>query len=436
MLTRIDLIRLVVVCACVLLPAASVWGVIYVDAGAGGANDGGSWANAFNDLQDALDAAVAGDEIRIAEGTYKPSKRSNAADARSATFRLRNNVVIRGGYAGDGAADPDAHDISIYETILSGDIGTVSDKSDNCYHVVIGSGRNNTAVLDGVTITAGNADVQNVGFGWYGGGMYNSGGSPTVTNCTFRGNSAKGGSGMHNRSGSNAMVANCTFSGNSNTYDGIGGGMYNRESNPTITNCTFANNSLSDYAVQGAGMCNYKCNPTLTNCHFIGNMAIGHHSDGGGMFNYESSPTLISCTFSGNSAQEGGGMFNDYESSPNLVNCAFNSNTADAGGGIYNYKTVNLTMTNCALSENSATTYAGGAIFNEETSTLILTNCTFSGNSAPYGSEYLDTDQLYSLGQRGHYRFTNRQGYCKSRSNYCDLFLCRRRLAGRWQHRC
>ena len=37
-----------------------VW---YVDAAAGGANTGTSWVDAFNDLQDALGIAQAGDEI-------------------------------------------------------------------------------------------------------------------------------------------------------------------------------------------------------------------------------------------------------------------------------------------------------------------------------------------------------------------------------------
>ena len=57
--------------------------------------------------------------------------------------------------------------------------------SDNSYHVVTGA---TGATLDGFTITAGNAN------GGYpnnrGGGMYNNGSSPTLTNVTFSGNSA------------------------------------------------------------------------------------------------------------------------------------------------------------------------------------------------------------------------------------------------------
>jgi hypothetical protein len=41
---------------------------------------------------------------------------------RTATFQLKNGVVIKGGYASFGQPDPDARDPNIYETILSGDL--------------------------------------------------------------------------------------------------------------------------------------------------------------------------------------------------------------------------------------------------------------------------------------------------------------------------
>ena len=50
-------------------------GTIYVDANAAGANNGSSWANAYNYLQDALaDATVSGDDIWVAKGMYKPDQ--------------------------------------------------------------------------------------------------------------------------------------------------------------------------------------------------------------------------------------------------------------------------------------------------------------------------------------------------------------------------
>jgi hypothetical protein len=52
-----------------------------------------------------------------------------------ASFQLINGVTIKGSYAGFGEPDPDARDIALYETILSGNIGRILDKSDNSYHV-------------------------------------------------------------------------------------------------------------------------------------------------------------------------------------------------------------------------------------------------------------------------------------------------------------
>ncbi|HEV58596.1 MAG TPA: hypothetical protein ENN87_14060 [Phycisphaerales bacterium] len=53
--------------------APCVASVVYVDARAGGANDGTSWADAYNCLQDALMLAAEGDEIHVAQGSTGPT---------------------------------------------------------------------------------------------------------------------------------------------------------------------------------------------------------------------------------------------------------------------------------------------------------------------------------------------------------------------------
>ena len=47
--------------------------------------------------------------------------------------------------------------VTIAVDAMSGDIGVAGDNSDNSYHVVTGSGTNNTAILDGFIISGGNA---------------------------------------------------------------------------------------------------------------------------------------------------------------------------------------------------------------------------------------------------------------------------------------
>jgi len=245
----------------------------YVDADAGGNNNGSSWTDAYIYLQDAMKDAnsVPGDEIWVAEGTYKPD--SNTADpnsgARGATFQLISGVAIYGGFAG-GESTLGERDWQTNQTILSGDINTPADNNDNSYHVVTASGTDATAVIDGFTITAGNA---NGSFPdeWGGGMVSNPPGSPTVTNCTFSGNSATWGGGMYNVSNSSPTVTNCIFSGNSAA---LGGGMLHQVNSPILTNCTFSGNLAG---IRGGGMYNNASSPTLTNCILWGDTAA---SDG------------------------------------------------------------------------------------------------------------------------------------------------------------
>jgi autotransporter-associated beta strand protein len=185
-------------------------------------------------------------------------------------------------------------DVGLCPSVLSGDIGTANSTADNSYHVVTAGGMNASAVLDGVTITAGAADgsLEDA----FGGGMYVGGGSPTLTNCTLLANSANS-----------------------------GGGMYINASFPTLTNCTFLANSANS----GGGISNNSSSPTLTNCTFIANSA----GTGGGMKNDFSNAALTNCTFAANAATYGGGTYNNY-SSPTLANCILWANTASSGSQI------------------------------------------------------------------------------------------------------
>ena len=299
--------------------------VLYVDQNVvGGTGNGSSWNNAFTDFQAALTQAVAGQEIHVANGTYRPTNTTT----RSIYFQLKSGVALLGGYAGSGASNPDARDITLYPSVLSGDIGTVGDGSDNSYSVVVAQGTDSTTVLDGFTITGGNAQGS-----WPdGGGLYAFGGEPVIRNCIFSGNSAS-----HR-----------------------GGGMYNDSSSPTLIACTFIANSATGVTPRGGGMCNLDSSPVLTNCIFSGNSASGTTSaSGGGIDNGSYSfPVLTNCIFTGNSATGpggyGAGMVNQPYSSPVLTNCTFAANSASTrAGGIYNGSSFS-TLVNCIVWGNTA----------------------------------------------------------------------------------
>ncbi|PWH13133.1 MAG: hypothetical protein DDG59_14690 [Anaerolineae bacterium] len=399
-------------------------GALYVAPTPQGSGDCTSWANACT-LQTALTNAVSGDEIWVKTGTYTPG-----SDRTDSFLIQRDNVQLYGGFAGTETARNQRNWVA-NPTILSGDIGTVGDNSDNAYHVVVVDGvtyENITSatVIDGFTITGGNAN----GGVWpniRGGGLYCDGRgsgracSPTLQNVTFSGNTATySGGGMANdgRNGgtSSPTLQNVTFSSNSATW---GGGMdndgsYNGNSSPTLTNVTFSGNSATDF---GGGMYNYGYNggnssPTLTNVTFSGNTATNR---GGGMYNDgyfgTSSPTLTNVTFSGNSAQYGGGMYNygkSGTSSPTLTNVTFSGNSAtDSGGGMYNYGyngTSSPTLSNCILWGNTAP--SGEQIYNAYASPSISYSDIESGcpTGATCGAGMLDTDPKFVNAAGGNLR--------------------------------
>ena len=293
----------------------------------------------FPTIQSAIDAAVEGDEVVVATGTY------------SETINLLGKAIIV------RSTDPGSPPIVAATTIDGNGLGTSVITCD--------SGEGADTVIDGLTIQGGNATN--------GGGISNTNGSsPTVSNCRIRNNTAtERGGGMYNDS-SDPTVTNCTFVNNQANL--FGGGMYNDASNPTVTDCTF---NANDGSFGGGGMYNDTSNPTVIGCTFSGNDG---HPAGGGMFNTESSPTVTDCTFSENEGTGGGGMDNEY-SSPMVTNCVFSENAGTSGGGMKNSSST-VVVTGCTFSDNSAT--SGGGMNNNESDSTV-TSCTFSRNSATSG---------------------------------------------------
>jgi len=290
----------------------------------------------YSTIRAAIDAAGSGYQIAVAPGTY-----NEAINFHGKAIRL---------YSSGGR-----------------EVTTIDATGLGSSVVACNSGENANTVLEGFTITGGNATN--------GGGMFNTGSSPTVTDCIFTSNNAYRGGGMLNDQNSSPTVANCVFTCNSGDY---GGGMYNAySSHSTVTNCTFEDNTAPGYGA-GGGMLNKLSDPTVTDCTFSSNTA----DDGGGVYNDNSSPTLTNCTFSGNYAgTRGGGMYNYDGSSPTLTNCVFTCNTGNSdGGGMYNYGGSSPTLTNCTLSGNDAG-INGGGMCNVYASHSTVTNCILWGNA-------------------------------------------------------
>ncbi len=280
------------------IPDECELGLLFVDATATGANDGSSWTDAFTDLQDAIDQAInlctTAGEIWVAKGTYFPDR---GTFDRSGTFQMASGLAIYGGFAGNEISS-NQRDPKNNLTVLSGDLNSndgpnFANYGENSFHVVNGAGTNSSAILDGFTITAGNA---NAGFpDNNGGGMHCEGGAPTIGNCIFDANRCQtGGGAVHFRSGGDATVIDCIFTGND--AGNQGGAVSNFVSSPAFVNCTFHDNGAE---FRGGAVSNStNSDPAVVNCSFSSNDA--RRFEGGAWNNLAGTPAMTSCIFWGN----------------------------------------------------------------------------------------------------------------------------------------
>ncbi|MFN9671124.1 MAG: endo-1,3-1,4-beta-glycanase ExsH, partial [Microcystis sp.] len=183
--------------------------------------------------------------------------------------------------------------------------------------------------------------------------------------------SNKAGKGIFNNGGTLTLTNN-TITGNTAFY---GGGIYNAGT-LTLTNNTISDNTANLY---GGGIYNYQWGTlTLTN----NTITVNKAELGGGVIfnNYLGTLTLTDSTITGNTTNNtvygyGGGIYNNMLSTLLLTNSTISGNTADYGGGIYNWGT--STLTNNILTNNNAN--VGGGIYNSGT---WSSNSTISGNTA------------------------------------------------------
>ncbi|MDP4275414.1 MAG: T9SS type A sorting domain-containing protein, partial [Bacteroidota bacterium] len=209
---------------------------LYVKSGSNG--DGTSWASAYGELIDALNASYPGDQVWVAAGTYKPATVTD----RNASFKLKSAVALYGGFNGTESFE-EYRNPKANLTILSGDIGISGDASDNSYHVfcdtvslaedsIVG------ALVDGFTITGGNSDAGN------GAAMLNLYASPEVYNCIFTNNHAANGAAIYNSKASSPYIYNSLFYGN--TAGTAGGAICSdATSKPVVISSTITNNTAA-----------------------------------------------------------------------------------------------------------------------------------------------------------------------------------------------
>ncbi|MEL6863483.1 MAG: T9SS type A sorting domain-containing protein [Bacteroidota bacterium] len=376
--------------------------VIYVDVDATGSNTGNSWTDAFPSLQAAINNAITGDEIWVAEGLYVPDTdetgASNPTDVRTKTFYFTVDIAIYGGFDGTEtqredrdfinhicilSGDLDGDDTDLFGNSIAEDISHI--QGDNSYHVMTVSDRGTDLLVDGFTFTAGKADNAMANWGTEGGGILIRGGflnssAPNFANCSFSGNFSD------YSGGAISILANGDGMGNGNIVS------------PVFTNCFFfANNSASGSCIQVESANGGTSKPSFTNCIFRSNDAnTGTSLCRAYGLNSEVSPIFDRCQFIDNEAEGFGGAFyiHAYLNAlcrPIFSNTIISNNSAFRGGFVYaradSNADVEPTLVNCTIIANSVS--GGGSVIGSEANvaschTSLVNSIIYSGNSDPF----------------------------------------------------
>lgn len=277
-------------------------------------------------IQQAIDAAVGGDIVLVAPGTYTEN-----IDFKGKAITVKGNqgpslTTIDG----SKPLDPDHGSVVSFRQMEGSD-----------------------SVLDGFTVTGGKGTL--IDYTYYGGGIF----------CS---------------NGSSPLIANNIIT--DNTVDGDGGGMYSTLSSPVVTGCTFTKNRTTGYYPSysmGGGFCSANGGkPIVTHCVFKDNQAF----NGGGAGVLKGNVVLKHCSFNANRADSGGG-FSDLFGSAEVFHCIFQGNSAESsigwGGGIDVSSDEDVEFACCDFVENTAGIGGGGSVYGH---CFRMIQCTFSMNLA------------------------------------------------------
>jgi len=268
-------------------------------------------------IQQAIDAAVAGDSLLLCPGVYRgPGRRD--IDFRGKAITVRSLT-----------GDPDS-------CIIDCDGSAADPHRGFLFQSREGPG----SIIEGVTITRGWTSGP-------GGGVWCEEASPTIIGCSLRDNHAEVGGALYCTEWSAPRLIDCLLEANDAHY---GGAIYSYIwCTLSLERCMLRDNQ----ATAGGAVYGVFLSPTeLDSCTLAENRA----TQGGACYgDYYSSAVCRQCTFYGNGAPNGGAFFCDVLSSPNLENTIIAFGTE--GCAIVDHDTGTLTC--CDIYGNAGGDWVG-----------------------------------------------------------------------------
>ena len=292
----------------------------------------------FSSIQMAIDSAVAGDTVLVADGVY----------------------------AGEGNRDLDFGGKSIVLLSENGPEATVIDCAGSSveFHrgVRFHGGEDTAAVLSGFTIRNGFGPRDGPSSRSVGGAVScDSGSSPLIVNCVFAADTAWDGGAVYCYK-SSPVFRDCRIEGNVGWN--VGGGMTCNEATPSLMNCTIA----GDSSYWGGGIYGMNSTINLIDCTIEANRA----NHGGGIETESSTVVATGSTFLDNRAIRGAAV---YGGSVVAERSVFRNNIAEQSGSCFD--NVQASLTNCTVLNNTS---PNGLTFQTD---ITLNRCVVAYNYGP-----------------------------------------------------